>query len=191
MGQGPPPLTGEAQGVLVLSAFGKRGGQAGGAAGHLCALDGSPALTRLSVPAASGTGLAQGRTTVCVSFLPPLSQAHPMWAYTPTFPGGQVQRVSRSVCRSCGSSHQDGGQVAGTGLSGSAGVATGPSPLLAAAAAAAAPTAGRPGAPFLLKLGLRQGREPGVREQSPRGALLRISRRHPFLGRIRPGPGRP
>lgn len=32
MGQGLPPLIGEAQGVLVLSAFGKRGGQAAGEA---------------------------------------------------------------------------------------------------------------------------------------------------------------
>lgn len=31
VGQGLPPLTGEAQGVLILGAFGKRGGQAGGA----------------------------------------------------------------------------------------------------------------------------------------------------------------
>ena len=30
VGQGLPPLTGEAQGVLILGAFGTRGGQAGG-----------------------------------------------------------------------------------------------------------------------------------------------------------------
>lgn len=40
MGQGLLPLTGEAQGVLLLGAFGKRGGQTGGAPGHLCAPSG-------------------------------------------------------------------------------------------------------------------------------------------------------
>lgn len=74
---------------------------------------------------------------------PPLKQL-------PTFPGDLVQHVSHSRCGSWGSSHQDKGQVTGTGLGGTAGVATGPSPPLAAAATA--PAAGRPGAPLLWKL---------------------------------------
>lgn len=190
MGQGPPPLTGEAQGVLVLSAFGKRGGQAGGAAGHLCAPDGSPALTRLSVPAASGTGLARGRTTVCVSFLPPLSQAHPiqgLHAHIPRGPSPACKPLHLQELRlispgrggagrrhetqwQCRCSHRAESSAGCRCRSSHCRETRGSIPLEAGSAS-------------------RQGA--GVREQSPRGALVRISRRHPFLGRIRPGPGRP
>jgi hypothetical protein len=63
VGQGLPYLTGEVQDVLNLSAFGKRGGQAGGTPGHFCAPDGeaqpSPTFSgdqAQSVTTSAGTG---------------------------------------------------------------------------------------------------------------------------------------
>ena len=74
VGQGLPPLNGEAQGVLVLSAMGQRGGQAGGATGHACA----PGGRQPSLGSQCPQHLGWGRITMFVSFPAPLSRVHPV-----------------------------------------------------------------------------------------------------------------
>lgn len=119
----------------------------------LCAPDkGSPALTRLSVPTAAETGLGQDHH---IRELPiPLCEAHPSYKYPIlTFPGKQghsVSHISHSHAEVGAHLTRTGGKVADSGLCGSTGIAAGPCPLLVVAAAAA-PTARRPGAPLLLR----------------------------------------
>lgn len=150
VGKGLPPLTGKAQRVLLCGAFGKRGVQAGGAPGHSVLPIGKPSPHWLLVPTAVETGLGQDHH-ICE--LPvPLSEAHPSCKYPMfTFPekqGHSVSRVSHSRAGARARLTRTGGKVADSGLCGSAGIAAGSRSLLVSAAAA--PVAGRPGAPLLL-----------------------------------------
>lgn len=137
------PSLGKPKGSFSSVPLGREEARLVGPGAPLCSQWGSPALTRLLVATASGTGLGRGRTTTFVSFLHLLSQ-HPS--------NKARSSVSRCLCRLQGAAPltRTRGQVTDRGLGGSAGLAAGTSPSLVAAAAA--PTAGKPGVPLLWKL---------------------------------------
>lgn len=118
--------------------------------GTLCSREGGPALTRRSVPTAAETGLGQDHH---IRELPgPLSEARPSYKSPVfTFPGNcghSLSHISHSRARARAHLTRTARKVAGSGLCGGTGIAAGPRSLLVAAAAA--PAAGRPGAPLLL-----------------------------------------
>ena len=170
MGQGLPPLTGEAQGVLVLGAMGQRGGQAGGATGHASA----PGGRQPSLGSRCPQHLGWGRTAMFVSF--PAPESTLCKAQTPTRPGDQAPGTSHSLCRRWGSSHRGRGQATGVGLAESS-TGCGRHSSHCRETRGSTPPEDH---------SLGQGRGSGVSGQSLQGARCELAKGSPFLGRTQP-----
>lgn len=187
--RGCHPSLGKPKGSSSLAPLGREEARLVVPQGTSVLLMGSPALTRLSVPIASGMGLGRGRSTMSVGFLPPFSQSHPSYKiHMPTFPGDQAQSISHSLCRSCHSSHQDRGagrrhwtrwQCRRSHRAESS----------AGCRCRSSHCKETRGSTPLEAHSLSQGREPRVSEHSPQRALAQISKRHSFLRRMQPVPG--